>query len=100
MEQKLLVTILPKGIKDVSDIYESKGFKNFLKKEVQKQKDKPVLSIVHSNFTAVGKGRSYFEDYIKTLPTISFDKLATSKRVVGRLVMILNIDEMFDTQKN
>jgi hypothetical protein len=34
--------------------------------------------------------------YVNTLPTIPFDELATSKKALGRMVMILNVNEVFD----
>jgi hypothetical protein len=90
------VIIMPKGVKDISDVFASKGFKSFLKKESQKPKQKQKLSL--NLTTCSGTGRSFLNEYLQTLPTIKFDKLATSKKALGRLVMILDISEYFNKQ--
>lgn len=99
MQKKFLVSILPKGIKDISDIFESKAFKDFVKKESDKSKYKLAFSLSKPGVIVGGKGRSFLEEYVKTLPTVSLDELATSKKALGRMVMVLNINEVLDELK-
>lgn len=94
------IVILPKGIKDMGDVFNSRTFKNFIKKESSRPKEKPLLSFIPQTHTMIvgGKGRSYLDDYLKTLSKITLKKLATSKRALGRTVAILNIEELVKVQ--
>ena len=85
------VIILPRGIKTVGDIFESRAFKDFIQEKARKYffEEKPKLQ-TNKTF-ASGTGRSRLNEYLKTLPTIPFSKLSTSNEVLGRTVMILDI---------
>lgn len=87
-------TVLPAGVKDISDIFASQAFKDFKDKVSKEIKPNPKPLIIPKNSSLItGEGRSYLEEYFKTLPILTADELNEGK-ADGRMVAILDVDKI------
>lgn len=66
----LVIAVLPEGIKDMGDVFESQEFKNFMKSQVPEPKP---ISFPMKLTCSFGTGKSYLSEYLKTLPQIDLE---------------------------
>jgi hypothetical protein len=71
---ELVIAVLPEGLKDMGDVFESQEFKKFMSEQV---KPKPMFIGIPSSrdlmFGQIGEGKSYLSEYLKTLPQINLE---------------------------
>lgn len=86
--EKLILKLLPEGVKNVGDVIDSQAFKDFVHAESLKPTEppKPFLSDDGRIIGYGGTGRSFVNEYINTLPDISLEELDSGK-ANGRYVM-------------
>lgn len=92
MKNKKIV-ILPKGIKDMSDVMDSKEFKDFLNSAIEPNpKPEPPLylsSLSENSIIVGGVGRSYISEYLESLPEVTMDDIRVGK-CDGHLIAMLD----------
>lgn len=90
--ENLKIVILPEGVANVGDIFESEEFKTFVQTELAKPKEPPKTTLLpNGGFVVSGTGRSYLMEYVNTLPEITEEELYSGK-AEGRHVMAFQKD--------
>jgi hypothetical protein len=93
--------ILPPGVKSIGDILDSAEFKKFIQLQQEKQKTQERSSSIKNFFgiptgknlilsEITGKGRSFIEEYVNTLPEVTDEDWQNGK-CDGRTIMFLEL---------